>query len=468
MKWHEKHYEYVPQADAVAYLVQDHTEKARDLSLASNYRTWPGYLPFSLELVPLLSRLDHLEAVANVNDVLDFIVETQGTALCDVVVKDLIGRLSRRSDLQTKLIESLEECYQSKERNLRQLRYLHRAVKSIIPSPGPEAPPRIRLLWTVLALQDANHDGDPARAKECAKSYRSLRSVVLDYDRELVANTDLNLIVHYNDTFDFHAALRMNEALVSDPGFTYLTPVTRARAWSSHGQCLAFTGRGAEAVDSFETALTEFDGLLKTGHDVAGDIDQTRVYAAINAIDARLTNAGELAKGVIGPFEAAVDELANADPLHRSYHHHLLLRLLWFTSGNEHLIKRYLTHLPKWQETPQHPWELINCYRALMLWKYGSIGEQEVAKVWFRKAVDICSLEHHGSTLSLIGAAAATAASCCMEDESFVAEAQRLLDKVGTTLPDAGETIAGLWEVLTRPGAELVNRALEQLPFNYH
>lgn len=466
--WYDKNEEYIPYADCIAYLALEHTESNRLLGELANYKNWPGYLRLSLNLLPRLSRLDYLESVGNVDDLLDFILETHGTELCRVVLNDFRTRLSGRKDLLQKLMEALEERYKAKVRDLRSLRRLFNAVHVLVSSCGEEASARLRLLWTLLTLQSANHDGDPERAHEAALHYRALREEVLPHDRELVAHADLNLAVHLNDQFMFEDAWIINDDLVSNPGFPFLPPLMRGVALSSLGQSLSITGQYRQADDSFQEAIRVLRQADPGEYDIESEVEQTRIYRAINAQDGSFDNAAKQACDVLRDFRQAIDHLAEDGTIRSQYRHHLLVRSLWMLNDMDPWIDLYLSHRSNWQTGDQHPWELIAMYRALLLWDRGSEEFQQHTEKWFDVALEICRSASHGATVQLIGAMIAAVASCCMDDPDLIQIGRGLLNNVQPKLPHASGAGARLHTILEAPSPLCIQEALSILPFNYH
>lgn len=50
LRWEEKDFGYTPYADLLAYLPLEHTDSNRALGAQANFKSLPGYVPFSLEL----------------------------------------------------------------------------------------------------------------------------------------------------------------------------------------------------------------------------------------------------------------------------------------------------------------------------------------------------------------------------------------------------------------------------------
>ena len=115
------------------------------------------------------------------------------------------------------------------------------------------------MLRILIGFQHANHNGDPELANALSEEYKLLRPRVLKLDRDLCAYVDLNLAVHYHDSFEFGEALTLVDKWIKDPLFPALSIQNRGRMLSSRGQSLALLGCHAEADEVFTRALIEFD-----------------------------------------------------------------------------------------------------------------------------------------------------------------------------------------------------------------
>lgn len=471
IQWTDKEFGYIPYADLLAHVTHEHTERNRSLGSWIDYKNLPGYVPLSLELIPRLERLEHLETSANMDDVLDFAMETGTSPFGRLVLNDIATRLAQRPDLQQRLLDTLETCYQAKVRDLNSLRRQFTIVRQLIPSLPEVAAPRMRLLWHLLALQDANHDGDPERMHQSASAYAADRAVLRDVDRELCAYADLNLAVHYADRFEFSQAEVTISEWVDDPLFPALSRRQQGRMYSTLGQYRAMHYDAPAAEDCFAKALAAFQQATITAEERANEQDQTRIYRAINALDGELPGALEHTETVLGPLADAARTLASDGSVKNQYRHHLLLRAL-FQCDEQAAAARtaYLDQHAQWQDgAPQHPWPLIHLYRGLLLWSREEADEETLAAAqsWFDRAILITTMETHGATVKLIGAMIATVAACCFDDNSYVDNARKLLDEA-RVLPAADFVIDELTEILTAPEPTAIERALTALPFNYH
>ena len=466
--WEDKNFGYLPYADLLAHLTHEHTDRNRKLGREFRYKELPGYVPLSLKLVPMLERLEHLESIGNVEDALDLLLETHGTRFGNLARQDLQRRIQALETLQEKLLLELEKRYQSKSRNLNELRRLFLFLKDCIKSMPDEAPVRMRLLWILLAFQDANHDGDPGRVQKTLNDYFLLREAALESDRELTAYTDLNMAIHFADRFEFAEAESTVRQWISDPLFPALSSRQRGRMYSSLGQFRSMQWDHDGADHFFGKALECFESPALTPAEKADEWDQSSVYRAINALDGGFTSALSVTEAVVGDLIRTAQRLASSDDPRTFYQHHLLVRTL-YQQSQETVEARtlYLKERSRWcDDIPQHPWPLIHLYRGLLLWEYEEKAGEDFE--WFGKAIACCDRKTHGGTLKLIGAMICIVASCCFEETSFTEKALEWLDEIQNLLPAAGSNITGFREILKAPSPERINAALRLLPFNYH
>ncbi len=280
---------------------------------------------------------------------------------------------------------------------------------------------------------------------------------------------DLNLAVHYNDQFMFSQAQEVIKNWIDDPGFAWLPLLVRGQVLSSYGQSLSIAREYREADTKFREALTALDYAAELDPALIGDSDQTRVYKAINSMDGRLEYCINDVQNVLGTgLEKVAQELAGSMDFSRMYHHHLLLRALYFLEGQEQATKTYLQAKDDWATGSQHPWQLIEMYRALLLWELNTEETDKEAWYHFEKALAICQHSSHGPTLQLIGGMIATIASCCFAASCWQESARELIGDSCELLPAAHQYGLKLSDILDDPQPENISLALASMPFNYH
>jgi len=470
VQWAAKNFGYIPYADLIGYLTLEHTPFNQALGAWADFKSLPGYMPFSLDLVPRLERLEHLESAGNLQDVIDFASENADSPFGRLVMADIKQRLQQRPDLQLTLLQQLEQGYQEKIPDLQRLRRAFAAVRTLLPALPEQASAHMRLLWYLLALQDANHDGDPQRSRDVAGYYRHERASLKHDARELCAYADLHLAVHYADRFEFETAAALIEDWLHDPLLPALSWHQQGRLRSALGQYYAILNAHQEAEQLFVAALECFEQAGLTARERQHESEQTRIYRAFNALAGALPVAREALEESLGPLTpATAQQYARNHMLHNQYRHHLWLRTLcdW-----EHLTaarEGYLAAYPHWQAGyPQYPWPAIHGHRGFLLWNWGEVNRATVtmAQTEFDRAIAVARHGAHGPTVRLIGAMWATVAACCFVNANYEAEAEALLASA-RSLPAAGEAIATLQNILAAPEPQAIPTAWTVLPFNY-
>jgi hypothetical protein len=402
VRWEDNQFGYMPYAGLVLDLALafDFPGKSRWVKDQIDYKSFPGYVPFSLDLVLCLGRIEQLESRANLQDVIDIALMTDKSKFGQMVLNDIALQIENRPDLQLGLLETIEGFYENKVRDLSRLRKVFIAVHRLMPALPPEAGARMRIMWYLIALQDANHDGDPERIRKTAATYTTERKILKHSDLELCSYTDLNLAVHYADMFEFANAEVTVGDWIYDPLFRSLSPHQRGKMYSALGQYRSMQSDILSADLLFTKALRFFDNANLNDMQHAGEYDQTSIYRAINALGGNLPDARKLIEAVLGTLnETTARQFAFDGSIELQYRHHLLLRaFLGLDEEIKNACAAYLSYCENWQQgAAQHPWPLIHMYRGLLLWQYGD--HPDAALEWFGKAIACCDLETHGATI---------------------------------------------------------------------
>lgn len=449
---------YIPYADMLAYLVLDRDKMAGMF----DYKAWPGYVPLNLELVPRLEDIERIDETGAVSVLLDVGRDIAGTRLLEAVLARVKRKIGQRHDLHAAALAELDRRYLAKERDLRALEDQLETVVQVFGAPGAESTSRVQLVWKAIQMQKANHHGDPLGAADALKGYGELRhKAVENGEFELVVHCDLNMAVSLADQFRAEEALVVLEQARNTPAGL----VQRGKLASARGQVLSMLGRYQEAEEHFVEALERFAAA-----DVQEDIreqerDQTAVYRAINALDGTLAGAVASVEAVLGAPVEAARRLAGS--LSKPYHHHLLLRAGYHMPevfAEAMAVVRSLAE--QWRTADQHPWELICCYRGLLM-RDGTEEGQARAMRWFQRGVDM--IERGGHTINMIrGMIMAVAACCGCAPVEWREDGKRKLEHVVAGMPSAAPFAKRLAEIFDQPSPERIDEALTVLPFNYH
>ena len=368
-----KSFEYIPYADTVGYLTIP-TSKANYWSKPFSFMDWPGYVPLSRELLQKLVNLDSDSPNGYADELFDFAKTHQKTKLFYYVMAQAIEKAKANEEFRNALFEKLEKMFEQKERDVQLLQYLCERLSKAFPLDCFEGYPRQQLIRLLVEMQSENHSGHPENAEECARRCLDMRneSIIAD-NRELCAYIDMNLAVHYNDSLDFSSAAEISRKWEADRSFEFLSSKTRGIILSSIGQSYAFERNYDKANEYFRNAVNVFE---KAQPKLMAEADQTAVYCALNALDSKQYDlALKITEIVFGcSFEQAIEKYS--DNLEHPFHHHLLVKNLFFNPLVAQCKSRYLAHRLEWKCKPQHPWELIELYRILLL---NSVSQDEAA-----------------------------------------------------------------------------------------
>lgn len=395
VSWQGKNFEYIPYGDLVCKTcvpLREHKELAEKVSV----RNWPGFLPFSPSVFPLLRDMDTASPAGCADLLIAFAQLARGTPLFRQIVNQTIERAKEDVSFRDKLLHRFEECYEQKDRNTSMLNQLTRPFLSAFPPDAFAHNPRSRFVRMMLELQRANHNGDPEIANSTVANFLTERERLMQIDRELCAEVDLNRCVHHHDLFEFDKALNISMDWIKNSLFPALTLATRGKLFSSRGQSYALLGRSAEANHEFLQALELFN---KEKDYYRREIDQTSVYQAMNLLDLDPASAIRITEGVLRhPLsETAKDPYGT---LQNPYHEHLFLKALWTLRATEqHTISDYLDSEPNWSLLQDyHPYELIQFYRCLLV----GTRNLERAQAEAKKLEDLFKLMDYGGVIGLI------------------------------------------------------------------
>jgi hypothetical protein len=473
--WQSKAFEHLAYGDLLAGLI---TRTGRNqIGGWSRYRELPGYLPLTPDLVRRVQLLDTFEETRDASCLFELASDLSGTWLLTALIDDVEQRIAHRPDLQQEVLKVLDHQYRSKDRDIPRLNQLTQSLKPLLGSSVNATSPRLQLLQHMVEIERANHQGDPEHVRVAAESYSAIRLTAIQTDPALACTQECILAVHYCDRFEFPTAENNLRWLVGRAFFNEcLDERTRGMVLSTLGQTLAMQRRYDEADALFLQALHEFTSAPVPECDRRGECAQTGTYRAINAIDGRFSNAIRLVEDVLGPLPEAASRLTRSTSVAASWQHYLLLRTLCFLQDEAGTLKEccrgYLDGWRDWTYRQEHPWELVEAYRGLLLCRNrpdtSSVRQQSAEH--FAQAVMLALHQSHGAVLGLIGRAIAVTAQCCWASPEF----RRLdLDAKERAMPmrrsAAGADAMDMLDmILESPGSYLQTDPLAVLPFNYH
>lgn len=393
-----KDFEYVAWGDLLAYLGLQGTADSQAFFKLHGIDKWPGYIVANDYLIKQMQRFDSLKIDAA--ELINFMQKQKHSGFLSLFLEGLKDRIKNDEVLKSGIVKAVDEKFLAKDRNLNELRELLSVISSTVPDIEKNGSLRTRFSWYAVSVKSANHHGNPELAEKMVEKYRDLRSAVLENDREMVFNTDLAIAVHYNDQFDFARAMEFNSAIRNDPGFPYLSLLSRGRICSSMGQSISIVGNYEKAEKVFEEAI---DYFLKADLPEAkkrGELSQTAVYRCLNAFDGNLSCRHSLFSAIFGTRKELQAALSAGNEPQNPYKLHLLLRIIYFHEDYRSLYEDY-RFVEK--SANSHPWELISLYRGLLENEVNSAREKCIQRLL--SAYKICCLPQHGVTMNLIGLA---------------------------------------------------------------
>ena len=395
VKWVPKAFEFVPYADLVCQTcvpLHDQQKFAQDV----HARTWPGFLPFTPDLFPLLRDMDTASPSGFADLLISFARTSRDTPLFKRVLRQAVERAQREAPFRDTVLERFEICYEQKDRDIALLNRLTEPFFDAFPLETFSDSPRMRLLRILLEMQRANHNGDPEAVNRLVADYKIQRQRLISIDRELSAYADMNLIVHDHDLFLFEEGLSTANSWIDDPLFPALSLVNRGRMLSSRGQSYALLKRHKDADREFNAALSLFESEAQL---YRKEIDQTRVYQCFNLLDLEPSRAVDAMETILhNSLPAAGKDPASA--LGNPFHEHLFLKLLWtFRRELKPTTQDYLTHSADWPAIHDcHPYELILFYRTLLIFDH----DRNTAQIFVRNTEELFERMSYGGTIGLI------------------------------------------------------------------
>ncbi len=314
-------------------------------------------------------------------------------------VRALLDRLARDARSEPSVFAAyLEAARRSLDAKGYDLRLLQRQAAWLADAApaGWTPPPRLALLQGMHVLATGNHAGHTGAEQEDA--VLDLVEQVWDEDVRLAALAALHVAVRRTNAYDFVGASAALEGLVELPQVA-LGPNLSGRLWSSLGQHAAFQADTDSAVSAFDTALAAFD-RISDPEERRRERAQTLTYRALALLDGDDEAAARDAVGVLvgGLKPNTIRSVARGGDGADRWGHHALVRFL-AERGTADEVAAYCSEHRKWGAGRNHPWALIETYRAVLL--AGTDGEAARASV--RRA--LAALAGAPGTLAIIRAA---------------------------------------------------------------
>ena len=247
---------------------------------------------------------------------------------------------------------------------------------------------------------------------------------------------------------------------------------------SALGQISAFTGQGEKALQQFDTALASFARLSYPAQ-AQREQTQTRSYRLVAQMDLchqqgapesqtqALVQKLQQHLGDKSP-ENLSRSLAHSTQAQRFAHYLWLRALVHLPQDLDSARQAYVQLQPEWHSGSDHPWPLINAYRA---WLLHDAGHRTQAQALMQSAIQSCMDASHGPTLQWMAEVLRTLAHTLglglPKSEQPSADQRQHLQQLLPHAPHMALAAFARAELGTTH-AQLLQHLAACLPFNFH
>ena len=329
------------------------------------------------------------------------------------------------------------------------------------------------LLANELALHNHQGKADQKLLEPCLDMALQLR----EEEPALSAETLLRIATATTNQFEFTVVQQTIEDWLQQP---VAVPglLLYGKLQSALGQIAAFTGQTEQALQQFDAALASFARLSDTAQ-AQREQAQTRSYRLVAQMDL-CQQQGAPAPQIQALVQDLQQHLGEKTPdgLSRSlahsaqaqrFAHYLWLRaLVHLPQALGSARQAYVQLQPQWHSGSDHPWPLINAYRA---WLLHEGGYRAQAQAHMLSAIQACMDDSHGPTLQWMAEMLRTLAYALglelpTPEQPSAAQRQHLQQ----VLPHAPHAALAAFALagLGTTHAQLLQHLAECLPFNFH
>lgn len=407
-------------------------------------------------------------------------------ALCSAASNDLPGGFLARSlsklgleaqqspALWQRYLAQVQQHLQHKQYRLSELAHAVDWLKTYSPQKHP-LPASLQLLLHTHELALHNHQGraDASLLEQCLGLALQLR----DEDPALATEALLRIATASNNHFEFSAIEDALQDWLAQPvGVPGL--LLYGKLQSTLGQIAAFNGQPAQALPLFDAALASFAKLSDPAQ-AQREQAQTRSYRLVAQLDEHLQQSPshaasqQLIEDVLRHLDYPHQEAASRSLAHSAqkdrFNHYLWLRtLVCLPAPLQAARQAYVMQQHQWHGDTDHPWALIDAYRA---WLLHDAGQHTQAQQYLQAAIHTCADASHGLTLQwmaevlrcLAQALAVQLAPRCQPSATERSRLQQLL-------PHAPHAALADFAAASQPQshAQLLQHLALCLPFNFH
>ena len=460
VKWVDKNYEYVPWGDLLGYIGKCDTEISKKYYNYHNFNKVYGITNISNDYLNALNKIDQEDFYAK--NYIELIKISNTDAFTNKLLTFINNYIASNDNAIIQIIQEVDKYFSNKKVSVKKQEEIIRLINNhiTIKDIDKKTDSRSRLTWYTKLIKNANNHGESQLANNYLTKYNKLKKEVIENDRELVANSDLNITVFFNDSFDFESAKMFAENQKSDPSYRYLSLLTRSKISSSYAQTLSLIHNYQKAEEIYSEAIDYLKASDTKDQEKNNNLTKILTYRIINAFDGNLSNKNKIFNELFKNPQEAYNNLKN-NKLTEPYLIYALLRIAYFHSD----FRFYYKGLPNEEDinsTLYHPWELIYLYDALL-----SNDKTKTHKL--NKSISICNQDNQGSTMKFIGYTI-NMISELLGVKVININSENIKEYLNENLTPALEYFNKILEIKgsNKPKDKKIHMILEGLPFYYH
>ena len=322
-----------------------------------------------------------------------------------------------------------------------------------------------------VELDSLNHLGIfDENIEERLGEIEKLRNELFDEAAHELCEIDLRIMVSLTNIYEFHKMKDILDFWKKQETAT-ITLESKGKLLSTEGQYYAFIGDPYKAVDSFNKSIEHFNKLSDASISNK-NCNWTNSYRITAMMDCGDISSAEIRNELCKVAQS--DDLVKRskklakDTGEERFVVYLFLRaFVYYPIEFKEEIEAYVSLSKEWYVGNVAPWEVINIYRAWMLF---NAGDEDQAKEFAKRAFFICNDENQGVTTKWIGYVLqllATNIGLVTRNRANIAKKAEKLVSQFTAFPiDSFKRWAEIERELSQ--RELIKMLTELTPFNFH
>ena len=254
-----------------------------------------------------------------------------------------------------------------------------------------------------VEIDRANHLGNfDSSMNDKISKIKELREKLFDEYAKELCEIDLRLIISYSNIYEFSKMKDIIDYWQKVDTAT-ITKETKGKLISSEGQYYAFIGNNTEAVRKFDEAISLFK-TLSDNKKVEIHAPWTSSYKAVSLLDLKEQKVEQvrsiLENSIIGQSLLQSIKSILTTPSRRFEEYLMLRTFVYYPTSFSEEIQEYINKIELWNDGDSHPYQIINFYRAWLLFKN---DKYDLAKEFIKNTFDICNNSNEGVTIKWIG-----------------------------------------------------------------